>query len=448
MKRLLVCAALLAPLAVPAPARAEGRLKWSMELSAEGRYFPNDAAYAGQSDDNASASVSALPEVYYEWSRDGSLTFTPFGRWDSLDDERSHADIRELAVQQRLGNFDLRVGVSRVFWGVTESVHLVDIINQTDLVENLDGEDKLGQPMVMLSWTTDYGVFTAFGLPYFRERTLPGAEGRFRSQFAYAEDDAIYESGAEQRHFDAALRWSLSTSLFDLGISHFSGTGREPRFAPRVHTEDPGALASLLGQLGLDGLLRRIATQGDPDVQIDLVPVYDLIDQTGLDLNVVTGGWIWKLEAIHQSSRGPDYTAVAGGFEYTFFSVFDSSWDIGVLTEYLWDSRRDDPPPELTADDLDGDMLPPQIYPPLFQNDLFFGTRLSANDVAGTELLAGMVVDLDHNGAFGNVEASRRIGNDSKLSLELRVFDGSDPQDPLSLLRQDDYLQLEYTYYF
>ncbi len=68
--------------------------------------------------------------------------------------------------------------------------------------------------------------------------------------------------------------------------------------------------------------------------------------------------------------------------------------------------------------------------------------------MAGTELLAGMVVDLDHNGAFGNVEASRRIGNDSKLSLELRVFDGSDPQDPLSLLRQDDYLQLEYTYYF
>ena len=42
----------------------------------------------------------------------------------------------------------LLVGAAKVFWGTAESRHLVDIINQTDAVEDIDEEDKLGQPMV------------------------------------------------------------------------------------------------------------------------------------------------------------------------------------------------------------------------------------------------------------------------------------------------------------
>ena len=43
-------------------------------------------------------------------------------------------------------------GVRRVFWGVAESNHLVDVINQTDAIENPDQEDKLGQPMLNLAY--------------------------------------------------------------------------------------------------------------------------------------------------------------------------------------------------------------------------------------------------------------------------------------------------------
>ena len=45
----------------------------------------------------------------------------------------------------------MRLGLRKVYWGVTESQHLVDVINQTEGVENLDGEDKLGQPMLNLA---------------------------------------------------------------------------------------------------------------------------------------------------------------------------------------------------------------------------------------------------------------------------------------------------------
>ena len=54
-----------------------------------------------------------------------------------------------------------------MFWGVTESVHLVDIINQTDFAGDIDGEDKLGQTMLSLMLQRDWGEITAFVLPAF-----------------------------------------------------------------------------------------------------------------------------------------------------------------------------------------------------------------------------------------------------------------------------------------
>jgi hypothetical protein len=153
------------------------------------------------------------------------------------------------------------------------------------------------------------------------------------------------------------------------------------------------------------------------------------VGQQWLDLNLVTGGWIWKLEAIHQSNRIEDFSAAAGGFEYTFSAPFGTGWDVGALAEFLWDSRGGDSPSP-------------------FQRDLFVGTRIAANDVAGSELLAGAIVDLERGGAFGNVEASRRIGDSGKLVIELRLFMDADENDPLFFLRRDDYLQLEYIRYF
>ena len=59
-------------------------------------------------------------------------------------DQRTHGDIRELAyVHARVMIGSFVVGIRKEFWGVTEFQHLVDVINQTDGVEDFDGEDKL-----------------------------------------------------------------------------------------------------------------------------------------------------------------------------------------------------------------------------------------------------------------------------------------------------------------
>ena len=117
-------------------------------VSADGWFFPNDPLLPGQEKNNASLTVQ--PEYYHEWETGSSFTFVPFARLDSADPERTHFDIRELNYLWVTDSLELRLGVGKVFWGVTEFVHLVDIINQTD------GEDKLGQPHLQM---TQYSAF-------------------------------------------------------------------------------------------------------------------------------------------------------------------------------------------------------------------------------------------------------------------------------------------------
>jgi len=283
-------------------AAAEDAGKWSGNVAAELRYFPNKPVDNRQFN-HENLSVAAQPEYYRKWDNgDQSFIFTSFVRIDQNDSERTHVDIRELSWIKVTENWELRAGVRKVFWGVTESQHLVDIINQTDLVENLDGEDKLGQPMINMAFVTDTGTLDVFLLTGFRERTFPGEDGRLRSGLVVDTNNPVYESGAEDKHTDFAARWYQTAGPFDIGLSYFNGTSRDPRFVPNNN------LSALL-------------------------PVYDIINQTGLDAQATFGSWLWKLELISRGGQGDRYSALTGGFEYTFVGIMGTSYDLGIISE-------------------------------------------------------------------------------------------------------------------
>ncbi len=372
----------------------------SGHMAIEGRVFINEALYDGQKRDDVS--IVLQPEYYHEWKDGSSFTFTPFARLDSSDTERSHFDIRELNYLWPADKWELRVGISKVFWGVTESQHLVDIINQTDLVENQDAEDKLGQPMIHLSIPRDWGVLDMFILPYFRERTFPGEKGRLRTPFAVDTDRAMYESSAEEFHIDTAVRYSHTTGNWDMGISYFRGTGREPT------------------------LIFGINSNGEPV----LIPFYEIISQTGLDLLLVTGRWLWKIESTYRNGQGDeDFFALTGGFECTFTGVTTGGVDIGVLSEWLYDERG-------------------RNATTMFDNDIMIGTRLSLNDAASTEALMGIIQDIDSKGRVFTFESNRRIGEGWKISLDsFFVLDSSD-KDAIHVVREDNHIRIELSYYF
>ena len=149
--------------------------EWDVEVGGEYRYLPQDPPY-GVGDDAVSASVRA--EYFHDWN-DGNDLFEldVFYRWSEADDERTHGDIQDFAWIHVGDGWELRSGVRTVFWGVTEFQHLVDIVNQSDLVERTDGEAKLGQPMINLSLVSDWGILDLYALAGFRERTFPGENG-------------------------------------------------------------------------------------------------------------------------------------------------------------------------------------------------------------------------------------------------------------------------------
>ena len=124
-------AALILMLAVGALTATAG--EFSGFLSAEGSYFISEPLFPDQA--RNSASLAVQPEYFHQWVNGSVFSAVLFAMVDSADSQRTHFDVRELNYLWLNDSWELRVGVGRVFWGTTEFVHLVDIINQTDLVE-------------------------------------------------------------------------------------------------------------------------------------------------------------------------------------------------------------------------------------------------------------------------------------------------------------------------
>jgi hypothetical protein len=379
---------------------ADAEIEYTGNAGVEQLYFLQDPLHEDQR--RSQISLYFEPEIYTEWN-DGydSLVFKPFYRIDQVDTERTHGDIRELVWLHVGEECELRTGIGKVFWGQTESLHLVDVINQTDAIEAIDGEDKLGQPMVNLSLIKDWGTTSIFILPYFRERTFPGIDGRLRPELAIDTDNPIYESDDEQSNVDFALRWQHSIGDWEVGLSYFDGTSREPDF--------------------------NLVLEGE---EASLRPYYPQMQQVGLDVLAIVDAWLLKFEGISRDVNGDNFFAAVGGFEYTSVGVFDSRYDIGWLVEYQYDERDD------TSFIIS-------------QNDLMFGSRFVFNDTAGTEILMGFVQDLDESGSLSAfVEASSRINDNWRWSFDAWFFTSDVPTDPVYAIRRDDFAQLSLEYYF
>ncbi len=373
----------------------------SGNVTIEQRYFFEESLYHQQLK-HGQSSISFEPELYWQWNAgNDSIIFTPFYRVDSHDEQRTHGDIRELAYVHAADDWELRLGIRKEFWGVTEFQHLVDVINQTDGVEDFDGEDKLGQQMINLSLVNDWGIVDIFLLPGFRERTYAGSEGRLRGPVVVDENNVSYESSAGQKHLDVALRWSHSVGDYDIGAYWFHGTNREAYLTPSSENT--------------------------------LQQYYVQMEQVGIDVQATLGDWLLKFESIYRHTTLEDFWATQAGFEYSFIGVFDSNLDLGLLMEHSWDSRGQ------VALGAQGSLL---------QNDLFLGTRLAFNDMQSSELLMGIGSDLDHNAFSFLIEASRRFGDNFIATLDVRLLQSNEPNDVLFSLSNDDHAQLAIAWYF
>lgn len=384
------------------------RIDLTGSLSAQTRLFYRRIGHAGQR--SRPSGFVAMPQLYVEDRTGWSFTLSPFYRFDSDDPERTHADLHEAYAlffgSLGDGQWETRLGVDRAFWGVVESNNLVDIVNQVDLVEHPDEKSKLGQPMAYFAYVGNWGTMELFGLPYHRQRTFPGYAGRLRFPWL-VDDEVTYASDEEERHVDVAARYSHSVGFVDIGISAFQGTSREPYLAPRLR----------------------------PGGEITLAPHYEQIRQAGLDGQFTLDTWLLKLEAIYRSGMSnrlgeeEAYASFVLGGEYTFYGLLETAADVTVLAEWCYDERG------IRATTK-------------FDNDIFLATRLSLNDVQGTELLVSALLGTDHDSRVLTAELSGRLTDRWSVRLEAVALLELDPWDVLYETRRDSFVEVGLTYSF
>ncbi len=367
--------------------------EWSGNISSRVSAYKNQALLDNQ--ERVYSSLAIQPAYFKTWDNDRQLfDLELFVRMN--DSVPNTADIREFSWEYSERKWEFKAGIRKVFWGVTESQHLVDIINQTDFRESFDGEAKLGQPMLNLVVIQNWGTLDLFVLTGFRERKYPDDNARLRFPLPVTDDPAKFESGAEEKNIDYALRWSHYLGDWDFALSHFYGTNREPRF-------------------------QRYGNQ--------FIPMYDIINQTGVEVQATIENWLWKLEAIRRDGAGSSYFASTSGFEYTFFDINSSGIDVGIVAEYSYDERGK------------------RATTP-FQNDTMLGVRLALNDEQSTDALIGAIVDNDGEGVILSLEASRRIGHSFKLTINGYLFTESSPGEFMYAYSNEDFVEVEFGYYF
>ena len=362
----------------------------------ESKYFKNSPKWSEQSTDVVQTSVEGYIELFYPFSESYSVTFSPFLRKDGIDEYRDLFDVREGYLLLESNQFEMLFGINTVFWGVTESINIVDVINQVD-TGDISGDQKLGQPMVNLQFLPEYGTFSLYLLPYFRERNFPGNEGRFRGPVVIEKSASKFESSDDLHNLDIALRYSHYFADIDFGLSYFKGTSREPLILSNAQEE-----------LSLH---------------------YAQISQIGLDVQYTYLDWLFKSELTIRNGFSETYFAAVSGFEYTLYQIFNSDSDFSILLEYQHDSRSKDEPQVLS------------------DQDIFFGYRITLNDMSDSSFLGGTTYDTSKYSSTTFLKYETRIYENYNFQISLTEFSGSQPSDPSYIFDSDDFIQIKLTSY-
>ena len=381
---------------VPMLAVAEIYTEQQGEITFETSWYPRDAAVAGQ--DEGFTHIEARPELYVE-TDNAALLLQP--RLTGGSAGHGLADLREAHVTTRVGDLDILLGTTIIFWGKTESYNPVDIINSQDFSRGLLRNEKRGAPMLRVSWPVGPGQLDLYAIG-FVPNIYPGAKLRERAGLPVKRQES-FSNGAKRDDLASALRWSGYFGDIDLGISWFRGTGADPRM--------------------------RVQPDGS------LMPDYSRITQAGLDIQYLRGDSAFKGEVVHRSGQynlsgvAKTYQAAVVGIEHNLYGVGGSERDLVLIAELARDSRK--------AAAHSG-----------FQNDLAVGARMLFNDVEDSEAVLLFSRDLDNGAQMISLAGSRRLSDSLTADASARwPMDFED--DPVSgSLARDAAVILSLTYGF
>ena len=333
--------------------------------------------------------------ISYLQNDDAKFSINILGRYDENDSELRYLDFQKLKYEYFFNELEFKIGNDIIFWGVNETFNIVDIINQSNLAEDLAGTKKLGQTMASLSYSHDYGKFDMYLMSNFQERLFSGGNGRPRLVMEIDNNTVTYESSAKDKKLDFAIRYSTVLDDLDIGLSHFYGNNRAPELKANSST-------------------------------LKFDPFYSIVSQTGLDIQSTKGSWLYKLESISAKNGSERYFSAAGGIEYTFYGIQNTQSDLGIIIEYIFDDRSNSP----------------------LNNDGVIGLRWNKNDIKSTTFLAGLLIDMHGNSTRLQSEFEQRIADDLKLFVDFSINGNINQADFGYQFKEDSKMTVKIAKYF
>ncbi|ANG61605.1 hypothetical protein A8C75_03355 [Marinobacterium aestuarii] len=385
----LLCLCLLAP-----PALADGAIdSHSVDIAASYRAFAHGAASPADAGDyRRSPGLQGQMDASGRIG-DADLKLRLFGSWDAEDESRRYADIRQASAQWRHDRLSFSAGVGTFFWGVSESINVVNVLNQADLRQAVDGKDKLGQTFASMSLRFDTGELSLYYLPTFRER-----EFSQRPSFGLpVSDHAQFESS--DHGGELALRSQLYLGDLEVGLGYFKGTRRAP----------------------------LLISSGSAR---ELTPWYIETENLLLDALYLVDDTILKLEAKTGRERGQGFFSANIGLEVPVYSLPDGLQDLSLIAEYLIDDRDEQ------AESLG-------------QNDLFIGLKSTFGDIGNSQFRGLVSYDFDSHANYLDLSLNHRLNDYVRIETRALLFLNATPEDSwLYPVRDEDFIEIKLHYSF
>lgn len=377
---------------------AEAPLSWQVGGHAAflvGRFYAQ--APEGEGEGNVAA-LRLAPELMLRRG-DARLLVAPEVRWENHGSGRSIADFNELYFSVRAGETMIEAGITRLFWGVTESLPLENIINPPDLAADYTGKTTLGVALVRLARPVGFGQIEIILIPWDRDPRFPGVAGRPRTELPVL---------GRVEHPDGqppagAVRVAFGGSAFDAHLYYFQGLDRQSVLIPQFDGEGPPR---------------------------SLRASRKAIQQWGGDLQVPIGNLLLKGDAIYRTGYSRGFGAAILGGEYTLNSIGGSAADLGLMLEYQYDDRPWDAP-----------------LSPMDQG-VYAGIRVAFNDPASSQFKFGVLQATTSAAQVWQGDFSRRIAENWTVEGSVNVFVNAHAQPALYGFARDSYMEISLVRYF
>ena len=367
------------------------------EIEVSGHFDLDSQAYITKADQKHPNSFTAKQTLELSYSKDEISFFAKLYAQEAYydftkkEDEtgRSFARLDELYLKYDFDDSTAQAGKSIKFWGALELRNIVDVFNPNELRDDMFKTNRLGVWNASYSYYTDSGEISLIAKVAEPDQKM--------AKFPY-----VYYVFPETVTYDDDLKTSNNSNRPSLYLTYNATTDTE-------YALD----YAFIYEHGYDSQRYFSLAINQPDLylqnayQVDKFMTYNTL---------VIGSTLVKLEALYAvvDDKEPisDYSHIAFGVEHAL-DDFDDGTTLSIISEYYKYTTYEE-----------GKYTDLQLFESM-QDDIFLGIRYALNNADDSEMVGGVIHDLEYDEQTYYLELESRVGDSFKVEIDYYYIEPS-----------------------